>query len=72
MTRVEKLKSDCDCGIEDFYNHFDETCTLRLSEMRTSAQAILDWVNHSMNEDVIKQLAAPVDPFGAPVDKRGM
>jgi len=72
MTHVEKLKSDCDCGIEDFHNHFDETCTLRLSEMRTSAQAILDWVNHSMNETVVAQLAVGVDPFGAPVDKRGM
>ena len=72
MTHVEKLKSDCDCAVEDFYNHFDESCLLTTHEMRTNAQAILDWANHTMNEDLPQQMAVAVDPFGAPVDKRGM
>ncbi len=72
MTHVEKLKSDCDCAVEDFHGHFDNSCPLTTHEMRTSAQAILDWANHTMNETLPKQLAAAKDPWGKPVDTRGM
>ena len=72
MIRFEKLKNERDCAFEDISGHWIGDCELSTAEMRTRAQAILDWANHTMNETLPKELAAAVDPFGQPVDRRGM
>jgi hypothetical protein len=69
-----RLETGRDCGVEVIYDYYnDEDASFGPAELRDAAQAIVEWANWKMGEIPRDENGKVVlDPWGAPVDTRGM
>lgn len=67
-----ELEHKRDSAAENISLYHEGEWEARPHQLRTEAQAIVDWCNYEMGEGDKKPKPVVVDPFGAPVDTRGM
>lgn len=65
----QRLGEQYEQAMDDLYSHVDDNF-LTTAEIRTRAQNIVDWANWRMGE--VADSREVTDPWGKPVDRRGM